>query len=1681
MGKMIARTGVVWPRVRGCCLASVSVISLLGTAVVSARAQPVGASVVAGQAQVSASGATTFINQSTQKAIINWQDFSVGAGAAVQFNQPGSSSITLNRVTGSSISTIDGAIRATGQVWLLNPNGLLFGNGSTINVGGLLATTSDLANQDFLNGRYNFSGGRNSVVNNGVIKASSGGSVVLSAPNVVNNGLIQANAGRVVLGGTDTFTVDFAGDHLLSYAIASNSSGGKVTNTGRIGAAGGKVLLTAKAASGVQDAVINNTGMVEATSVRQENGEIILEADDGAVSNSGTLDASGKSAGETGGAVKVLGKEVAVADGARIDVSGDAGGGTALIGGNFHGQASEVHAQNTTVGKAVITVDATTRGNGGNVAVWSDGTTQFAGKIDARGGANGGNGGQVETSGHYLGVSQAAKVTTAASKGTSGNWLLDPDNIIIATGGGGTVNQAFSTTGTVTVAPATIITALGSGNVTLQANIDITVNNPVNASTTHTLALDAGHSIILNANLQNSGGGITLIAGDVLGSGSMMSNPAISAAGSSVVVSASRLSLVLRQASGGIGASDNLLRVKGVDASGQPTPLLLSVDGGSPSAYLASASDVDISSTGINIGTGTLLLTASGSITQEAGGAITANQISLGASGGSIGGGSPITVVSGGAFPLSLSVNTDGGDASIASSGPLSIDDLGSLGQAGVYLSNGSTFGNFTLTTVGTVVQTAPIISNSLSIATTGGSDGITLDSVANSAAGTVNFSTQTGTALFTSSSSVTLGSSIVAGDIDIEATGNSQTITLGGGSGVVTAGGTMTLHSDGDISQAIPFHAGTLNATSDNGRILLNDVGNGDTDFGNIVMGSVSTDGADTVFGTVTLSGVGSVNFTNHADTVISSASVRGDSSHLASMDIEALNPFNNNGPDSKLYVAGNLTSQTFDGTNTVTGTTILHAVGDIVNLAGRSTISGDALSLQSDNGNIGGSDPNGSGAYFIATTIKSMSVQTGGGASQFANISNNGNFSVGNSQGGVNVGASSILLGAANGFLSQTDTITAGTLTVSSANGFTLDNAGNNVGTLSAQTPGPGVFVNSRSLILGQVDGDLFTNSVPSGNLIVQVLTGDLIQDTSRVLNIGGAATFKALSGNINLNGAGNLVRGAVTLESQVSSGTIAFNNNTFTRLAYAGGNDGSNPQLGGAININVTGSLQLSGQVLSNTSVSIVTSGDIILNSGAVVDPSGGGDSIILAAGGHFINNAGANALVPKGGGRFLIYSADPAGDVFGGLDSGNDAIFATRYPTTISGSGNRYVFALQPTITVSATSATKLYGTDNSASLQSGYTISGRLSAVAGAYTIYPAMTVSGSPVLTSVGSAASAGVGIYSIAVGAGSLAASGYALAFQNGLLKVTPESLVYTADAASRTYGAANPPFSGMVTGFVNGDTLTSATNGKLVFVSAATAANSVGNYAILGTGLLAANYVFVQASKNFNALTITPATLLYNANPVTRGIGDPNPLFSGFVSGFLNSDTLTSTTSGRLVFATTAVQTSPAGSYAVNGSGLSALNYVFAQAPGNASALTIALAAPPPTLLPSPPTVTGTLLASFTSSIRAPSLSSLSNTLLNSQPDLDTAPPTVPPPPPPPLAPDSPLAANNTTDDGQPAEAPISSDHATSQLASSLEGGAPGLGSVVFIPRILSGAPPPPTIDNTLLPSFGNMSLWQ
>ena len=175
----------------------------------------------------------------------------------------------------------------------------------------------------------------------------------------------------------------------------------------------------------------------------------------------------------------------------------------------------------------------------------------------------------------------------------------------------------------------------------------------------------------------------------------------------------------------------------------------------------------------------------------------------------------------------------------------------------------------------------------------------------------------------------------------------------------------------------------------------------------------------------------------------------------------------------------------------------------------------------------------------------------------------------------------------------------------------------------------------------------------------------------------------------------------------------------------------------------------------------------------------------------------------------------------------------------------------------------------------------------------------------------------------------------------------ITPATLVYTAMPATRVYGAANPPLTGTVTGFLNGETQATATTGTLSFSTPATITSNVGTYAINGSGLRANNfnYIFVQAAPNPTAFTITPAQLTYVANPVSQTYGTPIPTLTGTVTGFANGDTIASATTGTLSFTTPATVTSNIGSYAITGSGLTANNgnYTFVQAAANATAFTI------------------------------------------------------------------------------------------------------------------------------------------
>ena len=176
------------------CTVKYSVLSLVVAS--NLFGAPTGGTVVSGNATISQNANTTNINQSSNKAIINWQDFSIKSNETVNYNQPNYKSITLNRVIGNEKSIIDGALNANGQVWLVNSNGVLFGKNAKVNTAGIVASTKDISNEDFNNGNYNFKGNSNeSIVNEGEIKSLANTHATFIANSVTNKGKIEVHKG----------------------------------------------------------------------------------------------------------------------------------------------------------------------------------------------------------------------------------------------------------------------------------------------------------------------------------------------------------------------------------------------------------------------------------------------------------------------------------------------------------------------------------------------------------------------------------------------------------------------------------------------------------------------------------------------------------------------------------------------------------------------------------------------------------------------------------------------------------------------------------------------------------------------------------------------------------------------------------------------------------------------------------------------------------------------------------------------------------------------------------------------------------------------------------------------------------------------------------------------------------------------------------------------------------------------------------------------------------------------------------------------------------------------------------------------------------------------------------------------------------------------------------------------
>jgi len=305
---------------RGGKRAIAAVVSLLGLVATGAHALPTGANIASGKADIltSGDGKAMSVNQHTDKLITNWQDFSIAGGERVSFYQPSNKSIALNRVIGQNGSDIQGQLEANGKVFLVNPNGVVFGKGAQVNVGGLVASTQNVSDEDFLAGNYRFAGkSQGSVINEGRITAAEGGSVALLGAQVSNRGTIQAKMGRVALGAGNAFKVNFDGNDLLSLQVEDGAVNAQAHNGGLLQADGGEVLMTARAAGNLLDAVVNNTGKIEARGLNAHGGKITL--DGGTVKVAGTLDTSAAESGAPVGSVTTRGERVDVANDTVVD------------------------------------------------------------------------------------------------------------------------------------------------------------------------------------------------------------------------------------------------------------------------------------------------------------------------------------------------------------------------------------------------------------------------------------------------------------------------------------------------------------------------------------------------------------------------------------------------------------------------------------------------------------------------------------------------------------------------------------------------------------------------------------------------------------------------------------------------------------------------------------------------------------------------------------------------------------------------------------------------------------------------------------------------------------------------------------------------------------------------------------------------------------------------------------------------------------------------------------------------------------------------------------------------------------------------------------------------------------------------------------------------------------------
>ena len=497
-------------------------LSLGGTA----YAMPTGGQIQSGQGTIAQNGKNMTVTQQSGKMAVDWTQFNIARDEAVKFAQPGRDAVALNRVTGGQKSVIDGALSANGNLFLVNPNGVVFSKTSALEVGSLVASTAQLSDtfmKSFADSTANLNltigeGNNSAILNEGTITAQ-GGLVALHAAQVENTGTISDPGGTVALAAAKQLTLSPDSDGKLNYAVDGELAQAKALNSGRIQADGGYVVMTAKSAQDVLGTVVNNTGTIEAKTLRQdEKGQILLDGgQSGQVEVSGTLDASGTGEGQSAGSIKVIGQKTIVhdhtsllargsVDGGKIETSGDVlslGNGLTIDAKGTQGKAGEWLLDPLDV--IIADTDPTTTSNYDNAEKKTAADSDF-------------------TSGSAsIGYNDPdAETANASSVNSAVTWISTDMVEKMLNAGTNVTIQAAATNGSANIIVKNDIdkTAGSDATFTLDAMRNITVNGNITSKVGKlNVVLNADSNgdqigaVIINANIDTNGGDFTSASG----------------------------------------------------------------------------------------------------------------------------------------------------------------------------------------------------------------------------------------------------------------------------------------------------------------------------------------------------------------------------------------------------------------------------------------------------------------------------------------------------------------------------------------------------------------------------------------------------------------------------------------------------------------------------------------------------------------------------------------------------------------------------------------------------------------------------------------------------------------------------------------------------------------------------------------------------------------------------------------------------------------------------------------------------------------------------------------------------------------------------------------------------------------------------------------------------------------